>query len=61
MKYELILTATFLKRYEKIINKDKDLIKRVRKAIDLLRMDPFYPSLKTHKVNTRNFGMKWSS
>ena len=23
--------------------------------------DPFYPSLKSHKVNTKNFGKKWSS
>ena len=26
-----------------------------------MRIDPFYPSLKSHKVNTRNFGQKWSS
>jgi mRNA-degrading endonuclease YafQ of YafQ-DinJ toxin-antitoxin module len=61
MKFELILTATFLKRYDKVIRKNKELSKRVRKVIDLLRTDPFYSSLKAHKVNARNFGVKWSS
>lgn len=35
--------------------------KRTKKAIKLMRTDPFYPSLKSHKVNTRNFGERWSS
>jgi hypothetical protein len=26
-----------------------------------MRTDPFYPSLKSHLVNTRRFGERWSS
>ena len=47
--------------YDSLIRGDEEKEKRTKKSLNLLRLDPFYPSLKSHKVNTRNFGEKWSS
>src|SRR5437762_2809023 len=57
----LIFTKNFGKAYTGIINNNKDLEKKVRKALHLLEQDPFYPSLKTHKAGTKNYGARWSS
>lgn len=59
--YVLIYTKTFDESYTKIIAGDKEKAKRAKKALNLLHLDPFYPSLKTHRINTRNFGARWSS
>ncbi len=47
--------------YPLIVKGNKTLEKKARKALHLLEQDPFYPSLKTHKANTKNYGEKWSS
>ena len=59
--YVQFSTPTFDKAYKKIIKGDLEKEKRTKKAVKLIRIDPFYPSLKSHKVNTRSFGQKWSS
>lgn len=59
--YELHFVSTFAPSYKVLIKGNQELEKRVEKALRLLKNDPFYPSLKSHKVNTRNFGQKWSS
>lgn len=59
--YLLIFTKTFDKSYKDFVKNNKELEKRTKKALQLLQQDPFYPSLKAHKVNTRNYGQKWSS
>ncbi|OGH18960.1 MAG: hypothetical protein A2868_03835 [Candidatus Levybacteria bacterium RIFCSPHIGHO2_01_FULL_40_15b] len=57
----MVATPAFDETYKKLIKGAQDKEKRTKKAIKLMRTDPFYPSLKSHKVNTRNFGQKWSS
>jgi mRNA-degrading endonuclease YafQ of YafQ-DinJ toxin-antitoxin module len=59
--YELHITNTFSTTYQTLIKGNKESEKRTEKALKLLKNDPFYPSLKSHKVNTRNFGQKWTS
>ncbi len=59
--YTPLSTPTFDKAYKKLIKGNLEKEKRTKKAIKLMRTDPFYPSLKSHKVNTRNFGERWSS
>ncbi len=59
--YELRFASTFTPCYKAIIKGHKEFEKRTEKALRLLKNDPFYPSLKSHKVHTRNFGQKWSS
>ena len=59
--YLLVYTKTFDESYSKIIKGDQEKEKRTQKALNLLQQDPFYPSLRSHKVSTRNFGERWSS
>jgi mRNA-degrading endonuclease YafQ of YafQ-DinJ toxin-antitoxin module len=56
-----LFAATFAPTYKSLIKGNQEFEKRTTKALRLLKTDPFYPSLKSHKVNTRNFGEKWSS
>ena len=59
--YLLIYTETFDECYREVIKGDQEKENRTQKALNLLQQDPFYPSLKSHKVSTRNFGERWSS
>lgn len=59
--YVLIYTKTFDRSYSEILRGDQKKEKRAKKALKFLQQDPFYPSLKSHKVNTRHFGERWSS
>lgn len=59
--YELQFVSTFAPSYKSLIKNNQESEKRTEKALRLLKNNPFYPSLKSHKVNTRNFGEKWSS
>lgn len=59
--YELHFTKTFAPSYQALIKGNKELEQRTEKALRLLKSDPAYPSLKSHKVDTKNFGKKWSS
>lgn len=59
--YILIYTKTFDDSYSEILKGGQKKQKIAEKTLNLLQLNPFYPSLKSHKVNTRNFGTKWSS
>lgn len=59
--HALHFASTFAPTYKTLIKNNQELEKRTEKALRLLKNDPSYPSLKSHKVNTRNFGEKWSS
>ena len=59
--YLLVSTSSYDSSYKKLIKGDKEKEKRAKKAVKIMRVDPFYPSLKSHKVNTRKFGKKWTS
>ncbi len=57
----LIFTKNFDEAYKKLIKGNKQLERKTKKALHFLEEDPFYPSLKTHKANTKGDGEKWSS
>ena len=59
--FDLLTASSYDETYAKVTKNDKILQKRVKKALKLLRQDPFHPSLKSHKASTRNFGERWSS
>ncbi len=59
--YRLRLLGSFKQSYKETIKNNKKSEKRIRKTLHLLAIDPHYPSLKSHKVNTKHFGKKWSS
>jgi mRNA-degrading endonuclease YafQ of YafQ-DinJ toxin-antitoxin module len=49
-KYNLIFQKVFTKTFTKNFKNDKILIQSLEKTLTILRFDPFYPSIKTHKV-----------
>ncbi len=59
--FDLLTTKDFDKTYVIITKGDQKLQKRIQKVLKLLEQNPSYPSLKTHKVTTKNYGDKWSS
>jgi mRNA-degrading endonuclease YafQ of YafQ-DinJ toxin-antitoxin module len=59
--YELKFAKNFSTSYNSLIKGNAKFEKKTEKALSLLKQDPLYPSLKSHKVNTRNFGKRWSS
>lgn len=59
--YKFRFANTFAPSYEALVKNNKELEKRTEKALRLLKNDPVYPSLKSHKVETKNFGERWSS
>lgn len=59
--YILRFHDSFKPTYSAIAKGNLEKEKRTRKTLNLLRQDPFYPSLKSHKVKTRSFGEKRSS
>jgi addiction module RelE/StbE family toxin len=50
MNYEFIITDEYKKRLKKFFKRHPDMIKRYEKAITILEIDPFHPSLRIHKL-----------
>ena len=44
-----------------MVKKNKSLIQKIGKCLVRLKNNPFDPPLNTHKVNSKNFGIKYSS
>ena len=59
--YELQTTSNFRKRYKKLAEKKKKLQNSIQKTLALLRLNPKYKSLKTHKVFLSQYGEVYSS
>ena len=59
--YLLRFLDSFKPTYNVIVKGDQEKEKRTKKALNFLRHEPFYSSLKSYKVNTRSFGERWSS
>ena len=54
-------TSIYKKSYQKIIQKNPVLEKRINKTLGLMAKNPYHPSLKTHKVITKNKKVAQSS
>ncbi len=59
--YELQTTSNFRKKYKKLAEKNKKLQNAIEKTLELLRSNPKYKSLKTHKVFLSQYGEVYSS
>lgn len=59
--FTLKITATFVATREKIAGSDETLNNRIKTTLQKLAINPAHPSLQSHKVNTRNYGIRWSS
>lgn len=60
-KYELEFTSRFFRELNKIKKKNYRLARKVRITLEKIVEDPFQNSLKTHRVDSKDFGVSWSS
>lgn len=60
-KYEIFTTSDFDRGYRKLIKYNSALERSIKDVIETLRLNPFAPSLRTHKVNARKYGISFSS
>ena len=61
MVYDIQTTSRFRNRYKKLTGKNKKLESLILKTLKLLKTDPSYKSLRTHKVFISSFGEVYSS
>jgi mRNA-degrading endonuclease YafQ of YafQ-DinJ toxin-antitoxin module len=54
-------TKLFDKKYTKLVKKNPLIGIKFLKFIDLLTLDPKYPSLKSHQIDHSEYGKVWSS
>jgi mRNA-degrading endonuclease YafQ of YafQ-DinJ toxin-antitoxin module len=54
-------SVQFGREYGKLIRRNSILEKQIDKCLRTLSLNPFSPTLKTHKVNTSTYGSVWSS
>ncbi len=50
MSYEILVTDTYKKRLKKFFKKHPDMFDRYAKAISIMEIDPYHPSLRLHKL-----------
>lgn len=58
--YKLIFTKAFDKSFSTLTKRNKPLKKKIEKTLEIMMQNISHPSLKTHKVETKNHGKKWS-
>ena len=56
MIFKIEFSKEFKKKYAKIVKKDKEIKKKIDKAISLLSQNPKYPSLKSHIIQDTKYG-----
>lgn len=49
--YRIIYTDSYNKKAGRFLCKHRDLTEAYRKALELLELDPFHPSLRLHKLS----------
>jgi mRNA interferase YafQ len=59
--YKLVAKEYFKKKFKKLSKFSSKLSKQVYDVMENLQENPFMPSLKTHKVISKNFGESYSS
>jgi hypothetical protein len=59
--FTILPTDKYLKKADKLIQKDKVLEKRIDKTLYQLSTNPKHPGLRTHQINDPDYGKIWSS
>ena len=59
-QYRLRFTKPFERRYVKLLKKNRQLKEKVDKTLEILKNNPFSPSLDTHKALSRKGGEVFS-
>lgn len=55
---ELVITPQFKKAYQKFIDRDCKLEKKIKNTLKQMREDVFFPPLKTHSLQGKLSGLK---
>ena len=50
MNYKIIVTDAYKKRVKKFLKRHPDMFNRYAKAMSIMEVDPFHPSLRLHKL-----------
>jgi len=50
MSYKIIRTDEYFKKLKKFMKKHPDILEKYVKTIKLLEINPYYPSLRLHKL-----------
>lgn len=58
--YTIFPTKAFSRKAKKLLN-TKQLKELFKKCIEILELDPFAKNLSTHKVQSRKYGLMYSS
>ncbi|WP_457607751.1 type II toxin-antitoxin system RelE/ParE family toxin [Nitratifractor sp.] len=53
MSYRIVITESYAKRLRKFLKKHPQMLDRYAKAMTLLEIDPYHPSLRLHKLQGR--------
>lgn len=61
MAYKLRYSNVYKDKFFKITKRDSKLKNKIIKVQELLSLDPHNPVLQSHKVNSVNYGLSWSS
>jgi len=48
MKYKLVFPQSYIRRARKFLKKHPEIHGQYRKALELLELDPYHPSLRLH-------------
>lgn len=59
--YKIRVTKHFERRYKLLVKRNSLLESKIRRVFKILRIDPFYKGLYTHKVDALYFGTHYSS
>lgn len=58
--YRFRFTNTFLGSYYPLTKRNLLLKKKVKKTLQIIAANRSHPSLRNHKAQTRNYGLRWS-
>jgi mRNA-degrading endonuclease YafQ of YafQ-DinJ toxin-antitoxin module len=60
MTYRLLRSTAFVRAAQKLVKKNPGIAPDLQKTLELLSKDPFFPTLRTHKLKGQ-LANSWSS
>ena len=57
MKYKLVFPQSYIRRARKFLKKYPEIHGQYRKALELLELDPYHPSLRPHSLQGELSGL----
>jgi len=61
MKYKLVFPQSYIRRARKFLKKHPEIHGQYRKALELLELDPYHPSLRLHSLQGHLSGLSSAS